>query len=49
MLGQPERLAGMDREVGVLATEVLEGVEVTGGREAGLGTGDVDPATPWSR
>ena len=41
--GQPERLAGVDREVGVLALEVLERVEVPGGRVAGLGAGDVEP------
>ena len=39
---QPEGLAGVDGEVGVLALEVLEGVEVPGGRVAGLGAGDVE-------
>ena len=39
---QPERLAGVDREVGVLALEVLERVEVPGGRVARLGAGDVE-------
>ncbi len=43
MRRQPERLAGVDREVGVLAAQVLERVEVPGGREAGLGPGDVEP------
>src|SRR6476646_5723772 len=40
--GQPERLPGVDREVGVLALEVLEGVEVAGGRVARLRTRDVE-------
>ena len=39
---QPEGLAGVDGEVGVLALEVLERVEVPGGRVAGLGAGDVE-------
>ena len=39
---QAERLAGVDGEVGVLALEVLEGVEVAGGRVARLGAGDVE-------
>ena len=39
---QAERLTGVDGEVGVLAPEVLERVEVAGGREAGLGAGDVE-------
>ena len=39
---QPERLAGVDGEVVVLPLEVLEGVEVAGGREARLGAGDVE-------
>ena len=46
---QPERLAGVDGEVRVLALEVLEGVEVPGGRVARLRAGDVeagDPAVP---
>ena len=34
----------MDREVRVLAAQVLEGVEVAGGREPGLGPGDVEAA-----
>lgn len=39
---EPEGLAGVDGEVVVLALEVLEGVEVTGGREARLGARDVE-------
>ena len=39
---QPERLAGVDGEVGVLALEVLERVQVPGGRVARLGAGDVE-------
>ena len=39
---QAERLARVDGEVGVLALEVLERVEVTGRREARLGAGDVE-------
>ena len=39
---QPERLAGVDREVGVLPLEVLERVEVAGGRVPRLGAGDVE-------
>ena len=41
--GSAERLAGVDRDVEVLAGHELERVEVTGGREAGLGSGDVEP------
>ena len=40
--GQPERLTGVDGEVGVLALEVLERVEVPGRRVARLGAGDVE-------
>ena len=40
--GQPERLARVDGEVVVLPLEVLEGVQVAGGRVARLGTGDVE-------
>ena len=39
---QPERLAGVDRGVEVLAHHVLEGVEVARRRVAGLGAGDVE-------
>ncbi len=39
---QPERLAGVDGEVGVLPPEVLERVQVPGRREARLGPGDVE-------
>ena len=39
---QPERLAGMDRDVEVLATDVIEGVEMTGRPIAGLRPGDVE-------
>jgi len=39
---QPERLAGVDREVEVLAGDVLEGVKVAAGRVAGLGPGYVE-------
>jgi hypothetical protein len=46
---QPERLAGVDGEVLVLAPEVLEGVQVTGGREARLGAGDVEADDALSR
>ena len=46
---QAERLAGVDGEVGVLALEVLERVEVAGGREAGLGAGDVEARRPRCR
>jgi hypothetical protein len=47
--GQPEGLAGVDGEVVVLALQVLERVEVPGGREAGLGAGDVEPDDAQSR
>jgi len=40
--GEPEGLAGVDGEVGVLAAKVLERVEVAGGREPGLGPGYVE-------
>ena len=39
---QPERLAGVDGEVEVLPLQVLERVQVPGGRVAGLGAGDVE-------
>ena len=39
---QAERLAGVDRDVEVLARHELERVEMTGGREAGLGSRDVE-------
>ncbi len=39
---QAEGLTRVDGEVEVLATEVLERVEVTGGRVARLGPGDVE-------
>ena len=39
---QPERLARVDGEVEVLPLQVLEGVQVPGGRVAGLGAGDVE-------
>ncbi len=39
---QAERLAGVDGEVVVLALEVLEGVQVPGGRVTGLGARDVE-------
>ena len=42
----PERLAGVDREVGVLALEVLERVEVPGGRVARLRARDVEADDP---
>src|SRR5688500_10182922 len=44
-----ERLAGVDRDVEVLATDVLERVQVAGRSIAGLGPGDVkthDPGVP---
>lgn len=47
--GQPVRLPGVDGEGHVLATQVLEGVEVVGGREAVLGPGDVEADDPASR
>src|SRR5690606_41334241 len=40
---QPERLAGVDGEVRVLALEVFERVEMTRRREPRLGAGDVEP------
>ena len=39
---QPEGLAGVDRDVEVLRRDELEGVEVAGGRVAGLAAGDVE-------
>lgn len=42
MDGRPNASLGVDREVVVLALEVLEGVEVPGGRETGLGARDVE-------
>ena len=39
---QPERLAGVDGEVEVLAPQVLERVQVPARREAGLGARDVE-------
>ena len=39
---QPERLTGVDREVRVVAFEVVERVEVPGRWVAGLGAGDVE-------
>ena len=41
--GQAERLAGVDRDVEVLAADVLEGVEVARRRIALLGPGHVEP------
>src|SRR5215510_5421207 len=41
---QSERLAGMDRDVEVLAHDVLERVEVTGRRIARFGARDVEAA-----
>src|SRR4029078_5794221 len=40
--GQPERFAGVDGYVEVLAADVLEGVEVRGGPLFGLGPRDVE-------
>ena len=40
---QPERLTGVDGEMRVLPAQVFEGVQMTGGRKARLGTGDVEP------
>jgi hypothetical protein len=39
---ESEALTGMDREVRVLAAQIFECIEVTGGREPCLGTGDVE-------
>ena len=39
---QPERLAGVNREAGVVASHVLERVEVPRRRVSGLGAGDVE-------
>src|SRR5919108_4713194 len=41
--GKPEGLAGVDREVEVLAADVLEGVEVARRRKPRLGARDVEP------
>src|SRR5205823_4593955 len=41
---RPEGLAGMDREVEVLAADLLEGVQVPRGRVAGFRAGDVEAA-----
>ena len=41
--GQAERFAGVDRDVEVLAADVLEGVEVARRREALLGSRHVEP------
>ena len=43
---EPERLAGMDRDVEVLASDQVEGVEIAGGRIALLGTGDIEADDP---
>lgn len=43
---KPERLARVDGEVGVLALEVLEGVEVPGGWVSRLRAGDVEADHP---
>src|SRR5690348_4940278 len=40
--GQAERLTSVDGEVEVLPLQVLERVDVTGGRVTGLRTGDVE-------
>ena len=40
---QPERLAGVDRDVEVLAPDLVERIEVAGRRVALLGPGDVEP------
>ena len=40
---QPERLAGVDRDVEVLAADVVEGVEIAGRAVALLRAGDVEP------
>ena len=44
--GQAEPLPGVDGEVGVLPLEVLERVQVAGGRVARLGARDVEPGDP---
>jgi hypothetical protein len=44
--GEPEALAGVDREVEVLPGDVVEGIEVAAGWEAGLRAGDVEPDDP---
>ena len=46
---QPERLSRVDGEVGVLALEVLERVEVTRGRKPASAPAMSKPATPLSR
>ena len=40
---QPERLAGVDRDVEVRPADRLEGVEITGRRISLLGAGDIEP------
>src|SRR5450631_3084259 len=40
--GKPEPLARVNGEVGVLSAQVLERVQVPGGRETCLGAGDVE-------
>lgn len=37
-----EPLTGVNGEMGILAAQVLEGIKVPGGREPGLGAGDVE-------
>ena len=39
---QPERLAGVNGEVRILAAQIFERVQVTGGRETGFRAGDVE-------
>ena len=43
---EPERLAGVDRDVEVVAHHAREGVQVARGRVARLGAGDVEAADP---
>ena len=40
--GEAERLASMDRDVEILSHDQLEGIQVPGGREAGLRPGNVE-------
>ncbi len=40
---QPERLARMNREAGVVVSHVLESIQMAGRRVAGLRAGDVEP------
>lgn len=47
--GQPERLARMDGEVGVLAPQVLEGVQMTVGGKPASAPAMSKPTTPRSR